>query len=76
MMNKIQKALIMAEILDNVVSDFSWRMDNAQENVASYAQKRSDSDYSWDSYDDKELAEREFKVECYKAIITHLEKLV
>lgn len=76
MLNKIQKTRILAEVLENVVSDFSWRMDNAQENAESYAKKHDDPDYSWDSYDDRELAEREYKVKCYETIISHLEKLV
>lgn len=76
MMTKIQKKLAMLNALNACMNEIEWRVQNAKDNAESYEERKQRDDYTWEEYDDKELEERKYIVECYETIIATLEKLV
>lgn len=76
MLNKITKKKLMCNTLERFISESEWAFTSAKENVATYEERKNNPDYNWEEYDDTELEERKYVVECYETIIAALEKLI
>lgn len=76
MLNKITKKRIMCNTLERFINENEWVIRSAKENVATYEERKNNADYNWEEYDDNELEERKYTVECYETIIAALEKLI
>lgn len=76
MLNKITKKKLMCNTLERVIGESEWAFNNAKDNLANYEERKSNPDYNWEEYDENELEERKYIVECYETIIAALEKLI
>ena len=76
MLNKITKKKLMCNTLERFISESEWAFNSAKENLANYEERKNNPEYNWEQYDDDELEERKYTVECYETIIAALEKLV
>lgn len=76
MLSKINKKRILCQTLERFISENEWVISSAKENVSNYEERKCDPTYDWQDYDETELEERKYTVECYETIIAALEKLI
>lgn len=76
MLNKIAKKKILCQTLERFISENQWLIDRANENAIDYEERKNNPDYDWSDFDENELDERKYTVECYETIIAALEKLI